>query len=39
MNHWEGNLEKFSGKEQILRDGIEIYSASYMGGLIDQRTT
>lgn len=37
MNHWEGTLEKFSGKEQILRDGIEIYSASYMGGLIDQR--
>lgn len=38
MNHWEGTLVKFKGQEQILRTGIEIYSATYMGGLIDQKT-
>ena len=36
MNHWNGNLQKFEGKEQILKNGIEVYAASYMGGLVDQ---
>ncbi|MBI4138448.1 MAG: hypothetical protein HY482_02585 [Candidatus Wildermuthbacteria bacterium] len=36
-NSWTGVLEKFSGEEQITRDGKVIYEARYMGGLVDQR--
>lgn len=36
-NKWEGDLEKFSGKEFIYYDGEEVYSAEYAGGLVDQR--
>ncbi|WP_019910776.1 DUF5680 domain-containing protein [Paenibacillus sp. HW567] len=30
----EGDMERFSGKEKILRQGTEIYSLQYCGGLI-----
>lgn len=32
-----GEIEKFSGKEKIIKNGVEIYNASFMGGLVDQR--
>ena len=34
-NNWNGDLERFSGKENILKDGIIVYEASYLGGLVD----
>lgn len=37
INHWKGNIDEFEGKEQIVKDGKEIYSASYRGGLVDKR--
>jgi hypothetical protein len=36
-NNWSGEIESFSGKEIIIKDNKEIYSASYIGGLIDRR--
>lgn len=33
----EGDIEKFEGKEKIFKSGEEIYNASFMGGLVDQR--
>ncbi|MCL5439013.1 MAG: DUF5680 domain-containing protein [Patescibacteria group bacterium] len=36
-NEWEGGIEQFSGEEQILSNGERMYSAKYMGGLVDQR--
>lgn len=36
-NHWHGTLERFEGKERILENEAEIYIASYMGGLVNQR--
>jgi hypothetical protein len=36
-NKWEGDAEKYSGKEQITQGGKLIYQASYLGGLVDQR--
>jgi hypothetical protein len=36
-NTWKGEVERFSGEEQITRDGQLIYKANYMGGLVDQR--
>ena len=35
QNNWSGDLERFSGKENILKDGIIVYEASYLGGLVD----
>ena len=37
FNDWHGGIEKFDGKERILKSGEEIYAASYMGGLVNQR--
>jgi len=37
VNNWEGALENYSGKEEIYLDGDLIYTAMYMGGLVDQR--
>ena len=34
-NDWKGDLERFSGKETISKDGIIIYEANYQGGLVD----
>ena len=32
-----GTGEYFTGDEEILDDGIRIYSATYVGGLVDRR--
>lgn len=37
MTSWEGDIENFSGIEWILDGDEEIYSAKFMGGLVDQR--
>ena len=36
-NNWEGDLDEFKGSEKILKDGREVYKASYIGGFIDIR--
>ena len=36
-NDWQGDLESYSGKENISMDGDLIYIAMYMGGLVNQR--
>jgi len=37
VNNWQGTLENYSGKEEIYLGGDLIYTATYMGGLVDQR--
>lgn len=37
MNNWQGALENYSGKEEIYMDDNLIYTAMYLGGLVDQR--
>lgn len=37
QNSWQGELDRFSGEEKILKNGKEIYRAFYRGGLVDQR--
>lgn len=37
VNHCHGDIEEYEGKESIVKDGKEVYSASYMGGYVDQR--
>lgn len=34
---WNGDVERFSGEEQITKGGELIYKADYLGGLVDQR--
>lgn len=36
-NFWEGEVDRFSGKEQIIQGNKLIYQATYLGGLVDQR--
>lgn len=36
-NSWNGEVDRFSGSEQILQGDKIIYKADYMGGLVDQR--
>lgn len=36
-NNWDGDLDRYSGEEQITQGEKLIYKANYMGGLIDQR--
>jgi len=36
-NNWQGAIENYSGKEEIYLHGDLIYTAMYMGGLVDQR--
>ncbi len=36
-NQWEGDVLDFSGVERIYVDEAKVYSARYMGGLVDQR--
>jgi hypothetical protein len=36
-NSWQGDLTRFSGREQITEYGSEVYVASYVGGLVDRR--
>ena len=37
INSWEGDVERFSGKEKINQGEKLIYGASYIGGLVDER--
>ncbi len=37
-NGWIGDIEDFSGQESIVnKEGRTVYSAKYMGGLVDQQ--
>ncbi len=36
-NIWSGDIERYSGEEQIIQGEKLIYKANYMGGLVDQR--
>ena|SRR3989344_2757767 len=36
-NSWKGEVDRFSGEEQITQSGGLIYKANYLGGLVDQR--
>jgi hypothetical protein len=36
-NKWDGNVERYFGKEKITQDNTLIYEAHYRGGLVDQR--
>jgi hypothetical protein len=36
-NTWTGDVDRYSGEEQITQGGKLIYKANYMGGLVDQR--
>ncbi|MCB9813144.1 MAG: hypothetical protein H6772_01925 [Pseudomonadales bacterium] len=36
-NKWEGEVDRFSGEEAIVKGDKLIYKASYLGGLVDQR--
>lgn len=36
-NNWNGDIKKYSGKEQITQGDRVVYMANYLGGLIDQR--
>ena len=35
MNLWAGTIENFSGKETLSHKGLQVYEASYLGGLVD----
>jgi len=37
-NKWTGDVERYSGEEQITQGENLIYKANYMGGLVDQRS-
>lgn len=36
-NEFTGTIDHFQGTEQITRDGVQIYEAAFIGGLVDQR--
>jgi len=36
-NNWKGTIQSFSGNEIILKNGKEIYRATYNGGLVDRK--
>lgn len=36
-NKWEGKLDRYHGEEAITQSGQQIYKATYLGGLVDQR--
>lgn len=36
-NTWQGDVERYSGEEQITQGDKLMYTANYMGGLVDQR--
>lgn len=37
LNSWVGEIERYSGEEQISQNGKLVYKASYLGGLVDQQ--
>lgn len=36
-NSWKGNVNQFSGEEQITQKEKIVYKANYIGGLVDQQ--
>lgn len=34
-NEYHGTIEKFHGADRILREGVEVYSCKYAGGLVN----
>ena len=36
VNFWEGDIDRFMGEEQIVRDDATLYKANYMGGYVDR---
>ncbi|MEN8253491.1 MAG: DUF5680 domain-containing protein [Patescibacteria group bacterium] len=36
-NTWDGEVDRYSGSEQITQNGKVIYKADYVGGMVDQR--
>lgn len=36
-NSWKGEVDRFTGSEQITKGNKMMYMADYMGGLVDQR--
>ncbi|HEY1074750.1 MAG TPA: DUF5680 domain-containing protein [Patescibacteria group bacterium] len=36
-NRWDGDVEKFSGEEEIYHHNQKIYTAKYIGGVVDVR--
>lgn len=36
-NFWKGEVDDFSGEEQITQAGKLVYKANYLGGLVDQK--
>jgi len=36
-NRWTGNVERYTGEEQVTQGGSLIYQANYLGGLVDHR--
>lgn len=39
VNEWKGEIESFFGEEVIYQANKQIYSARYIGGLVDQRVS
>lgn len=37
QNEWTGDVERYSGKEKILKNNQLIYKANYMGGIVDKQ--
>lgn len=37
INSWNGDIESYDGQEKIYRGDKEVYSAKYIGGLVDKR--
>ena len=35
-NKWVGDINNFNGEEKIFKEGEQVYSAKYIGGLVDQ---
>lgn len=36
-NSWTGDIERYSGEEEIIQKGKQVYKANYMGGMVDER--
>ncbi len=37
LNNWIGEIDNYSGQEEILHSKKVVYKANYLGGLVDQR--
>ncbi|MEX2007430.1 MAG: DUF5680 domain-containing protein [Candidatus Levyibacteriota bacterium] len=35
-NNWEGDIDSFSGREEIYFEGKRVYNCSYVGGLVNK---